>query len=147
MGRSYLEKKYFKKRTDQSLQKQPFRGVLRKITGGHPCRSAISIKLLCNFIEIALRHACSPVKLMHIFRASFPKNIPGWLLLSLRAYKKQKNYCSRLYKNERKRFFNELNPSFVTNNKLFWKTVKPFFSDKGNYGANINGGKRRSFAK
>ena len=24
----------------------------------HPCRSAISIKLLCNFIEIALRHGC-----------------------------------------------------------------------------------------
>ena len=22
-------------------------------------------------------------------------------------------------------------------NKQFWKTVKPFFSDKGNYGANI----------
>ena len=55
----------------------------------------------------------------------------------LRAYKKQKNYCSRLYKKERKKFFNGLNPSFVTDNKLFWKTVKPFFSNKGNYGANI----------
>ena len=42
-----------------------------------------------------------------------------------------------LYKKERKKFFNELNPSFVTDNKLFLKTVKPFFSDKGNYGANI----------
>ena len=30
-----------------------------------------------------------------------------------------------------------LNPSFVTNNKPFWKKVKPFFSDKINYGANI----------
>ena len=56
---------------------------------------------------------------------------------SLRAYKKQKNYCSRLYKKERKKFFNGLNPSFVTDNKLFWKTIKPFFSDKGNYGDNI----------
>ena len=55
----------------------------------------------------------------------------------LRAYKKQKNYCSRLYKKERKKFFNGLNPSFVTDNKLFWKTVKPFFSGKGNYGAII----------
>ena len=34
-------------------------------------------------------------------------------------------------------FFNGLNPSFVTNNKRFWKTVKPFFSDTGDYGANI----------
>ena len=56
---------------------------------------------------------------------------------SLRAYKKQKNYCSRLYKKERKKFFNGLNPSFVTDNKLFWKTVKLLLSDKENYGANI----------
>ena len=41
----------------------------------------------------------------------------------LRAYKKQKNYCSRLYKKERKKFFNGLHPSFVTDNKLFWKTI------------------------
>ena len=30
--------------------------ICRKFAGEHPCRSAISIKLLCNFIEIALRH-------------------------------------------------------------------------------------------
>ena len=54
---------------------------------------------------------------------------------SFKAYKKQKNFCSRPYKKERKRFFNNLNPSFVTDNKLFWKTIKPFFSNKGNYGS------------
>ena len=32
------------------------------ITIEHPCRSVILIKLLCNFVEIKLRHACSPVK-------------------------------------------------------------------------------------
>ena len=56
---------------------------------------------------------------------------------SFKAYKKQKNYCSRLYKKERKKFLNGINQSFVTDNKLFWKTVQPFFSDKGKYGANI----------
>ena len=35
-----------------------------------------------NFIEIALRHWCSPVNLLHIFRTPFPKNSSGWLLLS-----------------------------------------------------------------
>ena len=34
-----------------------------------------------KFIEIALRHGCSPVNLLHIFRAPFPRNISGWLLL------------------------------------------------------------------
>ena len=28
-------------------------------------------KFLCNFIEIALRHGCSPVNLLHIFKTPF----------------------------------------------------------------------------
>ena len=47
----------------------------------HSCRSGISIKLLCNFIEIALRHGCSPVNLLYISRTPFPRNTSGWLLL------------------------------------------------------------------
>ena len=34
-----------------------------------------------NFIEITLRHVCSPVNLLHIFRTFFPKNTSGELLL------------------------------------------------------------------
>ena len=33
------------------------------------------------FIEIALRHVCSPVNLLHFFRTPFLKNTSGWLLL------------------------------------------------------------------
>ena len=36
-----------------------------------------------NFIEITLRHACSPVNLLHIFRTPFLKKTSGRLLLSL----------------------------------------------------------------
>ena len=36
-----------------------------------PSRSVISIKLLCNFIEITLRHGCSPVNFLHIFSTLF----------------------------------------------------------------------------
>ena len=56
---------------------------------------------------------------------------------SLRAFKKQKNFCSLLYKKEREKFFNSLNPSFVKDSQLFWKKVKPFFSNKGDRGSNI----------
>ena len=58
---------------------------------------------------------------------------------SLKSYKKQRrNYCSRLYKKVRKKnFFSTLNLSFVEDNKLFGKTVKLFFSNKGNLGQNI----------
>ena len=47
----------------------------------HPCRSVISMKLLCNFIKIALQHECSPVILLHVFRASIQQNTSEWLLL------------------------------------------------------------------
>ena len=46
-----------------------------------PKWGAISIKLLCNFIEIALWHVYSPVHLLHIFRTPFLKNTSGRLLL------------------------------------------------------------------
>ena len=47
------------------------------------CRSAISVKLQKNFVEITLRHGCSPANLLHIFRATFLKNLSGWLLLDI----------------------------------------------------------------
>ena len=74
------ERKHGSSRPEVFLRK----GVLKicsKFTGEHPCRSVISIKLLCNFIEITLRHGLSPVNLMHIFRPPFSKNTCWWLLL------------------------------------------------------------------
>ena len=47
------------------------------------------------------------------------------------AYKKQKNFCSKLYKKERINYYFNLNPRCITDNKLFWKTIKPFLTDKG----------------
>ena len=61
--------------------------LCRKFTGEHPYQSVISIQLLCNFIEIALRHRCSPVNLLHILRTPFPRNTSGWLLLSINSWK------------------------------------------------------------
>ena len=58
--------------------------ICSKFTGEHPYRSVISIKLLCNFIEITPRYGCSPVNLMHIFRSPFSKNTCGWLLLHIK---------------------------------------------------------------
>ena len=61
------------------------KGVLKiwsKFIGENPCQSVISIKLLCNFIEITRRPGCSPVNLLHIFRTLFPRNTSGGMLLS-----------------------------------------------------------------
>ena len=68
--------KYRSSRPEVSLRKVVLK-ICSKFTGEHPCRSAI-----CNFIEIALRHGCSPVNLLHVFEAPFRKNTAGGLLLS-----------------------------------------------------------------
>ena len=60
-----------------------WKGILKmcnKCTTEHHCQSVISIKLLCDFIEIALWQGCSPVNLLHIFRTPFSKNTCGGLL-------------------------------------------------------------------
>ena len=54
-----------------------------KFTGELLCQSVLSVNLLCNFIEIALRYGCSPVNLQHIFRTPFPRNTSECLLLYL----------------------------------------------------------------
>ena len=53
-----------------------------------PGPSAMSIKLLCNFIEITLCHGCSLVNLLHIFRTP-PKNTSGLLLYPATSLKEE----------------------------------------------------------
>ena len=67
------------------------RGVLRKMCSENmqqiyrriAMRSVILMKLLCNFIEITLRHGCSPVYLLLIFRTPYTKKASGRLLLEI----------------------------------------------------------------
>ena len=53
------------------------------------------------------------------------------------ALKKQRAYCTRLYKRERRRFYSNLSTKNITDNKKFWLTVKPLFGNKGNIGDRI----------
>ena len=46
-------------------------------------------------------------------------------------FKRQRNYCIRLYKRERKKYYKNLDLKNVTDNKRFWATLKPFLTDKG----------------
>ena len=55
--------------------------ICSKLTGEHPCRSVISIRLQSNYIEITLWHGGSPVNLLHIFWTPFLKNTSGRLFL------------------------------------------------------------------
>ena len=45
-------------------------------------------------------------------------------------YKRQRNICWNILKSTKKTFFETLNINETTDNRKFWKTVKPFFTDK-----------------
>ena len=45
-------------------------------------------------------------------------------------YKKQKSYCGRLYKKERKMFYGNLDLLKICENKTFWRNIQPFLSMK-----------------
>ena len=59
-------------------------------------------------------------------------NIENWP-----EYKRQRNLCSNLLKQSNKRHFNSFNVNDVTENKNFWKTIKPFFTEKSKTTNNI----------
>ena len=40
------------------------------------------------------------------------------------------NLCVSLIRQEKKNFFNNISTHDITDNKTFWKTVKPLFTDK-----------------
>ena len=45
-------------------------------------------------------------------------------------YKRFRNFCTRLVRKEKKAFYSNLDPKLLTDNKKFWKTVQPLFSEK-----------------
>ena len=49
---------------------------------------------------------------------------------SKKRYALQRNYCVSLLKKAKKNYYDNLNEKDVSDNKTFWKTVKPFLSDK-----------------
>ena len=45
-------------------------------------------------------------------------------------YTKQRNFCVSLLRKTKKQYYQNLNEKSVVDNKLFWKTIKPFLSEK-----------------
>ena len=43
------------------------------------------------------------------------------------AYKKQRNFCVTLLRKKNADYFNNLDPNLVRDNKMFWKTISPYF--------------------
>ena len=52
-------------------------------------------------------------------------------------YKKQRNICVALIRNTKRNYYSNLNVNVVTDNKKFWRHVKPFFTEKSQSNASI----------
>ena len=92
-----------------------FLKICSKFTGEHPSRSVISIKFQSNFIEITLRQGCSPVNVLHIFRAHFLENTYGGLLLPNEfSFESRGSVCIYFFKN----LFNIENMSNISDCRL-----------------------------
>ena len=76
--------KLFEKQSSRRVLKKRCSENMQQIYGRHPRQSAISIKLLCNFIEISLRHGCSPVNVLHILRIRAFWRTASYLIWKLR---------------------------------------------------------------
>ena len=46
------------------------------------------------------------------------------------SFNKQHNLCVSLIRREKKNFFNDISTRDLRDNKTFWQTVKPLFTDK-----------------
>ena len=86
------------------------------------------------FLQILNKPAPLENKLLRVNHASFILN--PLTDYSFRNYKKRKTNVTGSRKSTEKTF-NNLNTSFVLDNKLFWKIVKPFFSNEGSHRGNI----------
>ena len=47
------------------------------------------------------------------------------------SYKKQINFCLKLLCQTKEKYFSNINVKKASDNKAFWKSVKPFFSNNG----------------
>ena len=52
-------------------------------------------------------------------------------------YTKYRNYCVNLFKKEKRKYYGNLDPKLIIDNKTFWKTVKPLFSETKKDSRNI----------
>ena len=44
-------------------------------------------------------------------------------------YKKQRNFCTNLFRKTKKEYFSKLDIVKISDSKIFWKTIKAFLSD------------------
>ena len=108
--------------TDNINKYQQFESVFLNVLEGHdPLKKKTVRANEAPYMSKALRKAIATrSRLENIVHRKCTEDIRE-------RFKKQKDYCSRLYKKEGKKFYSNLDPKSITDTKRFWQTMKPFF--------------------
>ena len=113
---------------DYTSFEEDFLGVLNKHA---PLKKKILRANHGPYVTKALRKAI--MKRPYLEKLYFKKKTTE----SLKKYKKHKNFCSRLYKKEPKKYFDTLDVNKITDSKAFWKNIQPLFSEKRKFAKKI----------
>ena len=149
-------KSFFKKqapvtinyRDYKSFNKSIFHKELEsKLNGMHSNNTSYEI-FESIFMDLLNKHAPMKVKYVRANNAPFMNKILSKAIMTRtrlknkflkipndinkRNYNKHRNYCVNLLRKEKKKYYNNIDLKLLTENKLFWKTIKPLFSDKHN---------------
>ena len=81
--------------------------------------------LICIMVHSTFCEGPSKFIYYRSYRYTTQRSSENW-----QNYKRQCNICSNILRSTKKTFFEALNINEINDNKKFWKTVKPFFTDK-----------------
>ena len=73
----------------------------------------------------------NPKTKLYLVKSNFIKECSDFQNVFLDILHKQVNFCENHPRNTKKDYFQKLNINDLTDNKKFWKIIKPFFSNKG----------------
>ena len=96
-----------------------------------PLKKKISKGSNSRFVTKTLRKAIMIRSRLKI-RINKTRSDENWTL-----YKTQKDFSTKLLRKTKKDHFSKINPKLVSDNKIFWRTIKPYFSNKSNFSNKI----------
>ena len=89
-----------------------------------------------NKVGLDKEGRCSPHALLTMANPGFQletKYLEPKTQADLRLFKRHKNFCSKAYKREIRKYYESLGMKNVLDSKEFWKTMRPFLSDKNSF--------------
>ena len=112
---------------DANLTYEKFEKNYLKVLEGHaPCKIKMIRANEAPFVNKEMKKSIMKRSRLRNRYLRFPSNENNV------AYKIQRNICTNMLRKYKRDYYNNLNTNPIADDEMFWKTVKPLFSDKIN---------------